>query len=594
MALDWDTVVLREEDDADENLLGIGNYAMLDIFNSGCEIRPLDVDLIHQALTDDRAGELLAFRSPRGYTLLDCLVCSAPMRGWVGSEAARKYARHMDAVRRVREAGVPCTLTAETMAAAVMGDASSSVVLAAIAAGRGQEIGRANRSMHSMLFTRTTQPNDQSFFNEHFISPILIHEGLPGSSWQGVPELRDDELGLVRKYGATTRYIFSFAVDDLKARVQRHAHELIEQVLVNNRRPSLRELNSIFEAHAADMPDNPQIKKISRFREFQNFAQEKIRWLERWHRSEALWARFLQHTLQSNVKLCDHAQLIVEFLLGSCKCPICVPFHRARGDTDVGHEEGEEERDEDGEDDEDEDLEEEDGSEDATEAGDAQEVADDARDDAGAEHVDMVEHIDSPAQIVPEEAAQIVAQQEAGFVERLVGTAAMADDNEDDEQFVEPIYCAKLNRIPASLRRALSESVPLSQCRKALDAAGHPWMTVEGAFVFVHPHQYRQVISTTNGLRPDNVIFAASLEHLVEETLTDTKAWVRSRSSIAVQLQSFALSVVGSHSEAESAKQFGFLQVKRTFLSLVPQLRTVATQSTSDARLGWVNPRRLA
>ena len=81
----------------------------------------------------------------------------------------------------------------------------------------------------------------------------------------------------------------------------------------------------------------------------------------------------------------------------------------------------------------------------------------------------------------------------------------------------EKIMLLKLNRIPSFIRRDLAVATSLAQCRNALIDAGHPWKTIEGAYIFVHPHQYRQAMAATRVLRPDNIIVSASIEHLVAE-----------------------------------------------------------------------------
>ena len=55
----------------------------------------------------------------------------------------------------------------------------------------------------------------------------------------------------------------------------------------------------------------------------------------------------------------------------------------------------------------------------------------------------------------------------------------------------------------------------LAQCRNALVDAGHLWKTIEGAYIFVHPHQYRQAMAATHVLRPDNIIVSASISAFV-------------------------------------------------------------------------------
>merc|ERR1712048_643602 len=96
----------------------------------------------------------------------------------------------------------------------------------------------------------------------------------------------------------------------------------------------------------------------------------------------------------------------------------------------------------------------------------------------------------------------------------------------------ESIMLLKLNRIPSFIRRDLAKATSLAQCRNALTDAGHLWKTIEGAHIFVHPHQYRQAMAATCVLRPDNIIVSASIEHLVAEVLQNTGIWARTREMI--------------------------------------------------------------
>eukprot|EP00931_Biecheleriopsis_adriatica_P050534 TRINITY_DN29265_c0_g1_i1.p1 TRINITY_DN29265_c0_g1~~TRINITY_DN29265_c0_g1_i1.p1 ORF type:complete len:655 (-),score=106.37 TRINITY_DN29265_c0_g1_i1:97-1815(-) len=210
-------------------------------------------------------------------------------------------------------------------------------------------------------------------------------------------------------------------------------------------------------------------------------------------------------------------------------------------------------------------------------------------------HEQAVEHMSPAAEITPEEAAQVVAEQESGLIERLIGTGVIPDTEDSGDDAPEDIYILKLNRIPSFIRRDLSISNSLARCRAALHEAGYPWKTMEGAFVFVHPHQYRQVMASSRQLRPDNVIVSASMEHLVAEVLVNTRIWAKSRD---VLVTSFATPSNFQHGNSEigdrgSHERTGRFLVKNTFLSTVPdQLEEAATCSDSDTQLHWSNPRR--
>jgi hypothetical protein len=126
--------------------------------------------------------------------------------------------------------------------------------------------------------------------------------------------------------------------------------------------------------------------------------------------------------------------------------------------------------------------------------------------------------------------------------------------------------------------------------------------------VFVHPDQFRTVMQALNGLqlKASHVIFADSLEHVLEETLGAChKAWAKDRRLLLED----AASDSSLRAEADSAHaERGFdavqhwtawagLEVRRTFLCTAPLIGDAAatTRSTTDARPGTKNPRaRLA
>merc|ERR1712194_240034 len=133
----------------------------------------------------------------------------------------------------------------------------------------------------------------------------------------------------------------------------------------------------------------------------------------------------------------------------------------------------------------------------------------------------------------------------------------------------------KINRIPAFLRRDLSVAAPLARCRDALSDAGFPWRTVEGAFIYVHPHQYREAMGATRDLKPDNIVVSASIEHLVAEVLANAKIWAKVRDPLALMPQiTTSLSAIGTdmsaQSNAASDERVGYMTVKRTFLQSTP------------------------
>jgi len=346
------------------------------------------------------------------------------------------------------------------------------------------------------------------------------------------------------------------------------------------------------------------------------WVKHKMRWLKSWHWSEARAAEYLHQVLSRHPQVGVGANKIVQFLLGCCNCSMCrVGYHlcededddpltllRNNGGDDEGNDDhGEDEAagsenngdgpNEDGE---------ESRTEDSDEEGeDIDSMASSTHDEENREEsgyispVQLIEHRSPPAEIHAEEAAQVVAQQEAGFVERLLGisTSPRSESSETNEE--EDILKLKLNRIPSFIRRDLAVAKSLAQCLNALTDAGHPWKTVEGAHVFVHPHQYRKVMAANRDhLRPDNILVSASIEHLVAEVLQNTGIWARSREAINPVTQS-AIQTATLTKESSTADERHYrLTIKRTFLCVVPEHQERATCSTGDARMNWVNPRR--
>lgn len=138
---------------------------------------------------------------------------------------------------------------------------------------------------------------------------------------------------------------------------------------------------------------------------------------------------------------------------------------------------------------------------------------------------EIVLHQELPVRIDECEAALIASEQYVGFVERIIGSRfveadGIGSDNEPDRDD-DKLFLCKLNRNTKELRAALLEGSPLERCRIALEAEGHPVKDASGALIFVQPAQYRIAMRALVSveLKPDNLIFARSVEHLVEETM---------------------------------------------------------------------------
>mmetsp|Transcript_47925 Transcript_47925/g.95340 ORF Transcript_47925/g.95340 Transcript_47925/m.95340 type:complete len:472 (-) Transcript_47925:300-1715(-) len=136
--------------------------------------------------------------------------------------------------------------------------------------------------------------------------------------------------------------------------------------------------------------------------------------------------------------------------------------------------------------------------------------------------VQIVEHVDNAADIPPDEAQQLVAFQETGWVHRLIGFAPCADPE------IEKVFFGMLGRKPKEVNDALVEGVPLASVRDELRSMGMQPFLSSGVSIFVDPRQYGQVIrslsSKLHWMTPASisriVVFSESTEHLVAESLS--------------------------------------------------------------------------
>jgi hypothetical protein len=204
------------------------------------------------------------------------------------------------------------------------------------------------------------------------------------------------------------------------------------------------------------------------------------------------------------------------------------------------------------------------------------------------------------AQIDGEEAAQIVATQEADFIQLLNSNDAGINENVEDTSETPPqdrVFLLSLNRNPKAAMDALQKGLPLKKCRDALEDNGFPWQLPTGTLVFVETFQYHAVRHALKGivLRSSDVIVTESLEYLVAESLEGCGQGCYAKSRMQLQC------VTDDHSSAAASTEqhpkhtmYGTWDVKRTFIWAVSMHSTppIVTKSTTDAdsRHG-VNPR---
>jgi len=220
---------------------------------------------------------------------------------------------------------------------------------------------------------------------------------------------------------------------------------------------------------------------------------------------------------------------------------------------------------------------------------------------------DTKEHADQPTTIDQREAAQFSAEQHVGFIERNLGTMVDKPTVYTDDGLQEGLLMCKINRNSKQLRSELMEGPSLQRCRDALAANGNLWKDLSGALIFTHPLQYRMALVGLKHtqLQADHIVFAESLEYLVEEAMSRCKsAWMKIR--VAISGSSSEIATFGGGEEIESVSggstsseqldwsEYAEIVVQRTFITLVLRhaAESEATKSTTDAHLhSTANPR---
>merc|ERR1712232_1408413 len=144
---------------------------------------------------------------------------------------------------------------------------------------------------------------------------------------------------------------------------------------------------------------------------------------------------------------------------------------------------------------------------------------------------------------------------------------------------------------------ALTQGCALRACRDALVAEGFDWQLLEGAFIFVEPLQYQTAKRALKGmsLRSSHVVVAESMEHLVEEAIVGIGkgAWAKSRSGLELMDGASTGDEATAGDDRRAWNSPEQLQVKRTFLSILPGTlpMTAVVQSDANSR-NVLNPRR--
>mmetsp|Transcript_131093 Transcript_131093/g.261587 ORF Transcript_131093/g.261587 Transcript_131093/m.261587 type:complete len:762 (+) Transcript_131093:93-2378(+) len=218
------------------------------------------------------------------------------------------------------------------------------------------------------------------------------------------------------------------------------------------------------------------------------------------------------------------------------------------------------------------------------------------------EVIQYIAHADPAAHIAEEEASQVVDVQQACFIERCLTSSAGIEEGYTSTEDTETVWISKINRNTKELREELMTGPSLRTPRDELEREEYPWELPCGALVFISPWQYRQVMIKLEGMElfPDHIIFAGSLEYLVEEALSRCNCRCKSIHQLGqVTSNASDVALVGSEVDAEDSYAHIVYEcefvVKGTFVHAQRVVRGSSrlTSSTTDAHLdGTANPRR--
>ena len=221
-------------------------------------------------------------------------------------------------------------------------------------------------------------------------------------------------------------------------------------------------------------------------------------------------------------------------------------------------------------------------------------------------------HHSGPAALIPaDEAAAIVAQQEASFIEHNVNSVAWGAPA--TAQLGCRVVLLHFSRAPAEMRDALQHSEGLRAVLHELEQAGLDWMLPSGTKILVPPHVYHMLLRHLNcnpalqqQLCSSHFLVSEELEAVVMAAVRQlpSKLQVRLADYDTFTLSDAASSADSACSMAASGSMEpwgwsdGDLVVSRTFLELRPEdIPDAVTQSTSQARPGegyGSNPRLAA
>jgi len=218
--------------------------------------------------------------------------------------------------------------------------------------------------------------------------------------------------------------------------------------------------------------------------------------------------------------------------------------------------------------------------------------------------VQEIQHAEEAARIHPVEAAEVIAEMEAGCVERLAASPSSGDgpgeghrdlvEDSRDTRVSDPemdttvsfspyshLVLLNFTRHPRSFEAGLMNDENLREARETLQRAGLELRLASGAFVFVSPDEYPTLLLAVEGraLTASHVIVSEMLEPVVRAAVTSATSH---RDNVRLR-------------EKQDLGYAGEQPVipERTFLSVPRALRNPksVTNSTTAAHAS-TNPRR--
>jgi len=211
--------------------------------------------------------------------------------------------------------------------------------------------------------------------------------------------------------------------------------------------------------------------------------------------------------------------------------------------------------------------------------------------------IEILEHADPPAIMDEETAAILVAQMEAGYIERSMGTdaglseptlpsgaAREATAPASSGRRFSPLLLLNFTRHPPEFEAALSGSELLREVREGLDREGFGWQLPHGANLFIHPSELQAAMRSTVGLRlcASHVITSEALAPIVLAAVNGLPR------RCSVQLKEMhVLAYTTGEMESTMIVRNTFLDENARFMH-----NQQVVQSTTVARRGGWNPRQ--